>query len=114
MRFATSIGLLALVLSLQADAAPLNKIKVAFDIYAGCMSGTALSSRLSSTKEVKPYLDDIDKLCIDWMIIWYQPVMGKGEPDMGSWDRNSMELLEKSRLSLLKDFSRHFTSELTK
>jgi hypothetical protein len=52
-------------------------VRLAYDLYAGCIMGTVMSAhRFTTTSEVDEYVQWLDEYCLTWTVVWYGPMQG--------------------------------------
>jgi hypothetical protein len=83
-------------------AAPVN---IAFEVYKGCIHGTLQSGEYPvSERDIKPFIEDLDQLCINWTAIWTPKLIEREtfltDDEAKRLDVRRLELLNKMNAEL--------------
>jgi hypothetical protein len=106
--------LLALFLTGSDAAAP--PVNVPFELYVGCIKGTLIGVKVPTTvAEVRPFVDELDKQCIEWTVVWYRATTGKDIEKLEGAELDEFVSLEYAVIqSLVRQFNELATKSLTK
>lgn len=118
VRIAVVVGAVLIAMSLYTPAdttpPPPPHVKVAFDIYAGCMgsainvANTYVDRNIQSLQE---YTKQADENCVGWMVVWYHSLV-PDSPHIDTWDKPDFAVLENMRKAAISQFESTIKKEL--
>lgn len=103
MKLKSVVLLLSLLISGSSAVTQTSEpVDTAFEIYAGCVSGFMFSAAITPTEQgVNEFVQGIDKNCLYWTIVWYQPIAGRDVPGIQQWSKSRMEDFDDRRDALM-------------
>jgi hypothetical protein len=94
------------------SSAQTDKADIAYSIYKGCAAAVISINEFvpESKEEIIGFLQGLDKTCIQWTNIWFEPLTGT----KATFSKAEQKAFGQHRLDLLGDLNYEYVSFITR